>query len=153
MTDSGQCLHITTNLVIFTSTCEQMKGYWLNHYFPKMIEKSIAQMPSLKFIEDNLSSNGFEIVEKEKYFIQEDLEDCFLYAGKNRPQIYFNEEIRKGISSFSSLANIEEVYSGLANLKQDMENNNFEKIKKQYENNMGDYLFIHAQKQVNIRHS
>jgi ubiquinone/menaquinone biosynthesis C-methylase UbiE len=28
-------------LVVFTSTPKQMKGYWLNHYFPKMLEASI----------------------------------------------------------------------------------------------------------------
>ena len=26
--------------VIFTSTAEQMKAYWLNHYFPEMMKKS-----------------------------------------------------------------------------------------------------------------
>ena len=33
-------------IVIFTSTPKQMKGYWLNHYFPKMLSDSMTQMPT-----------------------------------------------------------------------------------------------------------
>ena len=33
-------------LVIFTSTPEQMSSYWLNHYFPKMLDASMKQMPT-----------------------------------------------------------------------------------------------------------
>ena len=36
------------NMVIFTATPKQMEGYWLNHYFPKMLCDSIHQMPSLE---------------------------------------------------------------------------------------------------------
>ena len=35
-------------IVIFTSTPEQMKGYWLNHYFPKSLSNSIIPIPTLE---------------------------------------------------------------------------------------------------------
>ncbi|MEL7123283.1 MAG: class I SAM-dependent methyltransferase, partial [Bacteroidota bacterium] len=38
-------------IVVFTSTSEQMKGYWLNHYFPKMLLDSIVQMPNFEVIQ------------------------------------------------------------------------------------------------------
>ncbi len=133
-------------MVFFTATPEQMKGYWLNHYFPKMLEDSILQMPSFNMINDALAEAGFIITEIEKYFIQDDLKDHFLYVGKNRPGLYLDEEIRKGISSFSALANAEEVSRGLSQLESDINLNKFEDIKMEFDNDSGDYLFISAQK-------
>jgi hypothetical protein len=127
---------------MFTSTPEQMKGYWLNHYFPKMLHSSILQMPSFADIQDNIRQTGLEITDIEKYFIKDDLQDYFLYVGKNNPDLYFDETIRHGISSFSSLANIEEVKQGLSKLKNDIDNQSFDRIKDQYANELGDYLFI-----------
>ena len=129
-------------IVMFTSTPEQMKGYWLNHYFPKMLHSSIVQMPSLVDIQEAIRQTGLKITDIEKYFIKDDLQDCFLYVGKNNPDCYFDETIRHGISSFSSLANIEEVKQGLSKLKNDIDNQSFDKIKDQYANELGDYLFI-----------
>jgi hypothetical protein len=37
---------------------------------------------------------------------------------------------------------IDEVRQGLTKLRNDIDNNAFEQIKKQYENDLGDYLFI-----------
>ena len=34
-----------SRLVIFTATANQMKGYWLNHYFPEMMAESMRRMP------------------------------------------------------------------------------------------------------------
>ncbi len=129
-------------LVLFTSTPEQMKGYWLNHYFPKMLHSSIIQMPSTDDIRKATEEAGLIISDVEKYFIKDDLQDCFLYVGKNRPECYFDEQIRNGISSFSSLTNIEEVKQGLTTLRNDIDTGAFENIKTKYENDLGDYLFI-----------
>ena len=129
-------------IVIFTSTPEQMKGYWLNHYFPKMLHSSIFQMPSLDAIQNAADETKLKISIIEKYFIKDDLKDCFLYIGKNNPDRYFDQQIRDGISSFTSLANIDEVEQGLTKLRSDIANNEFEQIKSQYDNDLGDYLFI-----------
>jgi len=133
-------------IVLFTATPEQMKGYWLNHCFPKMLEDSIIQMPSFDIIKDAAINAGFEIIGTEKYFISDDLKDLFLYAGKNRPELYLDAEIRKGISSFAALADADEVGEGLKKLKNDMELGRFEDIKAKFNNDSGDYLFIAAQK-------
>ncbi|MEZ4930914.1 MAG: class I SAM-dependent methyltransferase [Saprospiraceae bacterium] len=133
-------------MVIFTSTPEQMAGYWLNYYFPTIMEKSMQQMPTFKRVEKKLLKNGFEIVKTEKYFVQENLQDLFLYSGKHQPTFYLNEKIRQGISSFSSLANKEEVDAGLTKLKKDLFNGEINHIISDYENEEGDYLFIVAKK-------
>ena len=139
-------LNHNSKFVIFTSTPEQLKGYWLNNYFPKMLGASMLQMPSFESIEKTAIEAGFVITNTEKYFIQDDLKDHFLYAGKNRPELYLDEEIRKGISSFSALSNAEEVQSGLSKLRSDINLNRFKEIKEKYDNTLGDYLFITAKK-------
>ncbi len=133
-------------IVIFTATPKQMKGYWLNEYFPKMLLDSIKQMPSYNTIKHNLNKNGLVIDSTEKYFIKPDLKDLFLYSGKYNPQLYLDPEIRKGISSFSSLANAEEVKKGLKILQGDIVSGKIKETIKKYENTDGDYLFMTIRK-------
>ncbi|WP_299363145.1 class I SAM-dependent methyltransferase [Winogradskyella sp.] len=129
-------------VVIFTSTPKQMKGYWLNHYFPKMLSDSILQMPSLEAIEEAMTSSGLRITATETYNIKPDLRDHFLYCGKQNPELYFDENIRYGISSFSALANKTEVETGLVTLRNDIDSGKIDRIIKSYENDFGDYLYI-----------
>lgn len=133
-------------IVLFTSTPEQMEGYWLNHYFPEMLKKAASQMPSFAIIEQACMVNGFEIKNTEEYNIQDDLQDRFLYIGKNNPELYFDENIRSGISAFAALANEDETQSGLLKLRADLQNGTFKSVKDQYENELGDYLFITTEK-------
>jgi ubiquinone/menaquinone biosynthesis C-methylase UbiE len=131
-------------IVIFTSNPELMKGYWLNHYFPKILAASISQMPSFETTEKALEKGNFKIIETEKYFVREDLEDLFLYSGKHTPKIYLQQHFRIGISSFTDLANASEVEDGLEKLKEDIETGKVKSVIKNYENDHGDYLFIVA---------
>ncbi|MCD9853344.1 methyltransferase domain-containing protein [Epilithonimonas sp. JDS] len=134
--------------LIFTSTSEQMKNYWLNHYFPEMMKKSIAQMPSFETIKNNLQNTGFEIKNIEKYNIKDDLQDRFLYIGKNNPKIYFDANIRKGISSFADLANKNEIEEGLKLLETDLIKGDFYNVRSNFKENRGDYIFVVAKKKV-----
>ncbi len=133
-------------IVIFTASPAQMKGYWLNAYFPKMLDASIQQMPSFEKLSQAMNAAGFTNLETEKYFIQKDLQDLFLYSGKHDPSLYFNPTVRNGISSFSDLANREEVEKGLEQLKIDIESGRIEEVLKSFENEAGDYLFVRAEK-------
>ena len=130
------------HIVIFTSTPKQMRGYWLNHYFPKMLEDSVVQMPSLEVVEKAMTDSGLRITATENYNIKPDLIDQFLYCGKQNPELYFDESIRHGISSFSALANKEEVEKGLAALRHDIDSGKINGIIKSYENDFGDYLYL-----------
>ena len=129
-------------LIVFTATPEQMNGYWLNHYFPEMLRHSISQMPSFERIKSAARKSGFTITAREKYFIQKDLKDLFLYSGKHKPDIYFNHSIRKNISSFAALSTKDEINRGLRKLQKDIDTKEFEEVKSKFENDTGDYLFI-----------
>ncbi|MBN8642828.1 MAG: methyltransferase domain-containing protein [Flavobacteriales bacterium] len=145
-TELYRTLKVNGKIVLFTSTSEQMKGYWLNKYFPKMLKESINQMPTFEEIKTASEKAGLKIINTEKYFIQNDLEDLFLYAGKNRPKLYLDENVRKGISSFANLSLKEEVEKGLSTLENDVQSNEIEKTINRYKNNDGDYLFIQIEK-------
>ena len=134
------------SLVIFTSTPEQMEGYWLNHYFPKMLKDSMIQMPTYELVTESLQKAGFEIKNTEPYFVKDDLQDLFLYAGKERPSLYLDPQVRQGISSFSDLSRKEEVEKGLHQLELDIQSGKIHTIMESYENDLGDYLFVIAQK-------
>lgn len=138
----NKVLKPSSRVVIFTSTPRQMKGYWLNHYFPKMLSDSIMHMPTLENVISAMKDSGIELLETEKYFIKPDIEDQFLYCGKQNPELYFNNQIRHGISSFSSLANQSEVEQGLSELRKDIDSGKINEIIKSYENDHGDYLYV-----------
>ena len=123
-----------------------MQGYWLNHYFPKMLEDSMLQMPALKTVQKAMNTAGLKIVETETYSIRPDLQDQFLYCGKQNPELYFDESIRHGISSFSALASKDEVQNGLAKLREDIDSEKIKEIIKSYNNDFGDYLYIIGEK-------
>jgi SAM-dependent methyltransferase len=134
-------------LLIFTSTPAQMRGYWLNHFFPNMLQQSMQQMPALDKVQKAFAVAGFSKPLTEPYFVRSDLEDHFLYVGKEQPALYLDKAIRKGISSFSDLGNKAEIAQGLQRLREDVESGRINDIQAKYSNDMGDYLFVWAQKE------
>mgnify|MGYP001443612879 CR=1 FL=1 len=135
-----------SRFVIFTAAPEQMKGYWLNEYFPEMMAKSIERMPDRKAVTEALTDNGFTILGYETFVIQRDLQDFFLYSGKYRPEIYLLPEVRAGISSFASMASPEEVEHGIKRLESDIRDGTFRTKALKYGSDLGDYMFVIAEK-------
>lgn len=135
-----------SHLVFLSFTPEQLEGYWLCHYFPEMMKTSMTIIPDLVGMEKILSEANFKIYQSEKYFIKDDLQDLFLYSGKHFPERYLNPVLRKNVSSFSAFSNEEEVASGLIELEKDINSGKINSIINQYENDLGDYIFINAVK-------
>ena len=129
-------------IVIFTADPGQMRGYWLNEYFPEAMSRSIEQMPGLDQVRDSLIDAGFAGIQTETYEIRTDLEDLFLYSGKHRPQLYLDEGFRRNISTFSNLASFVEVREGSARLAQDIESGRILEVVDRYRNRSGDYQFV-----------
>lgn len=133
-------------LVILTSTPDQTGNYWLSHYFPRMIEASCKALPTFKSTLDALKIAGFDHVHTEKYDVRRDLKDLFLYSRKHDPRSYLDPEFRQGSSSFAALANKLEVEIGLEQLKSDIHSGAWDKIQASYSHDLGDYLFIVAER-------
>ncbi len=140
-------LQHNSKFVIFSFTGEQMDGYWLKHYFPEMIENAGTKIiPTQKEMFELLHNAGFQNIKTEKYFIQNNLQDKFLYAYKNQPEKYLDENVRKGSSGFSKFCTTEELNKGLHLLANDITSGEINNIIKKYENDKGDYLFYIATK-------
>ncbi|WP_341503696.1 class I SAM-dependent methyltransferase [Gallaecimonas sp. GXIMD4217] len=139
ITDQGR-------FVLFTSTPEQMRGYWLNHYFPDMMARSGEQMPSLERVERALALAGMTIDRVQPFFIEPGLQDFFLYSGKQRPAMYLSEQVRNGISSFRNLCSKHELQGGLARLEADIASGDIRQVMADHENDLGDYCFVLATK-------
>lgn len=133
-------------LVIFTSTSDQMAGYWLNEYFPVAMARSTEQMPSMASVLAALADAGFTVDTVERYDVCPDLQDLFLYAGKHRPELYLSETVRRGISTFSSLIDQAELEEGCVRLQRDIESGAIKQVAEKYRNHGGDYAFIVATK-------
>ncbi|MCW5313493.1 methyltransferase domain-containing protein [Nostoc sp. KVJ3] len=134
------------HFVSFTATPEQISKYWLVEYFPEAIHKSAEQMPSLEKVKYALNEAGFNSINIQAYSISKKLQDLFLYSGKYRPEIYLDENVRSGISTFSLLASQDEIAVGCQRLAADINTGLIKEIINKYENNNGDYLFVIADK-------
>jgi ubiquinone/menaquinone biosynthesis C-methylase UbiE len=130
------------NVVLFTADKNQMRRYWLNIYFPQAMARSIAQMASADQLERELLAANFRIAHREPYFVQDDLEDFFLYCGKHSPERYLSPAIRAGMSTFANLADVTEVERGCQQLESDMNTGRVHEIIKASECPDGDYLFL-----------
>ena len=132
--------------VFLSFTPEQMKGYWLCHYFPEMMERSMNLIPGVEGMKELLNNAGFHLVKTENYFVQPDLQDHFLYSNKYRPEQYLNSSVRSNISSFSAFCSQGELDNGLKMLSEDIDTGRINDIIKSYDNENGDYLFLIAEK-------
>jgi SAM-dependent methyltransferase len=134
--------------VLFTAFPEQMQRYWLCHYFPEMMASSIAQMPTQEIVTSALRSAGFEIDSILPFDVTNDLQDLFLYSGKERPELYLDTQIRANISSFASRCSQAELESGLKTLSDDIETCTFAELAASYRCSSGDYTYIVAHKRT-----
>jgi ubiquinone/menaquinone biosynthesis C-methylase UbiE len=133
-------------LVAFSFTPEQVMGYWLAHYFPKMIERAAAVVPGIGELETLLLETGFKAVEFDNYFVLPDLEDHFMYSCKHAPERCLDPEMRKNTSGFTALADTEEVEQGLVQLEEDIRTGKIDEVIRSFNNELGDYLFVVAEK-------
>lgn len=77
-------------------------------------------------------------------FITPQLQDFFLYSGKQRPEMYLSEDVRRGISSFRNFCSKAELSEGLELLTGDINSGHINNVIDNYENSHGDYLFVVA---------
>jgi ubiquinone/menaquinone biosynthesis C-methylase UbiE len=132
-------------LVLFTSTREQMQGFWLNHYFPRAMERTIQRRLSRDNLLASLKATGWHAVEEDPYEVAPDLQDHFTYSGKHTPSLYLDKAVRAGMSTFSAMAVENEVQAGCEQLAADIDSGTIDRVVAEYAHDRGDYLFIVAE--------
>lgn len=105
-------------IVIFTFD-PAFRGCWLTDYFPEIVTMDDAQMPKISDYQEWLGPISVSVVP-----IPHDCTDGFLYAYWRRPQAYLDPHIRKGISTFWKMENVEE---GLQRLSDDLDSGEWER--------------------------
>lgn len=136
----------TGPFIVFTAFPEQMRNYWLCHYFPNMMERSTAKMPSRDLVLGALQEAGFATQGVVPFHVTNELQDLFLYSGKLRPAFYLDAAIRANISSFATLCPAAELEHGLSALRSDIEGGGISHVVGRYPDVAGDYAFVIAQK-------
>jgi SAM-dependent methyltransferase len=134
----------TGRLVLLASFPEQVRGYWLRRYFPAAVEGAAAQARPRAQLEAWLREAGFASVEVELWRVPPDLKDLFWYSGKDRPELYFDDEVRAGISAFRLYSPPEEQAAGLAALRADLDAGRWPAVRAAADEAAGDYAFIVA---------
>ncbi len=104
---------VTRGPVVLLTFDASHQGFWLMDYFPQLVALDEAQMPKMTDYADWLGP-----VEISPVPIPHDCTDGFLCAYWRRPSAYLDPRIRKAMSSFWALDNIED---GLARLARDLD--------------------------------
>lgn len=133
-------------LVILTSSHLQIRGYWLNAYFPVALARSLEQMPDVPQVADLLRAAGFSSIATEPYAVRHDQQDLCLQSGKHRPEIYLDPRVRAGISTFALFCEPAEMDAGCRQLSVDIASGRINDVIRSYENPHGDYLFLVAER-------
>ena len=108
-------------IVIFAFEQAKIPDFWLTEYFPYFIQDTLATFPSTQ----NLAQLLARITKKNAivipFLLPTNLSDLFAAAGWCKPEIYLNERVRKGISSFAKMSK-EELEVGVKRLRTDIDN-------------------------------
>ena len=110
------------------------------------MNKAIENIPKTTDINQCLLKVGFHSAKFHPFIINNDLEDLFLYCGKNRPLIYLDPLIRNNIKTFKMFSSSLELKSGLIKLKEDINTGKIANIISKYSSSIGDFSFIVANK-------
>ena len=91
------------NIVIFAFEQSKISDFWLADYFPYFINDTLKTFPNTPEIARQIKDLTQREVEIISFLLPPDLSDRFAAAGWQKPEIYLDESIRKGISTFSKM--------------------------------------------------
>ncbi|MFI5025023.1 MAG: class I SAM-dependent methyltransferase [Alphaproteobacteria bacterium] len=129
-------------LLIFGGLAEQIRHYWLAHYFPEAIRRSADEAMSLQRLEAIGRMSRLELVSRVAWRQPAEPIDFFLYCGKHRPELYLDPRVRAGISTFAKLADKDEMNKGLMRLARDVESGAVRELIAKSQLPYGDYSLI-----------
>ena len=110
----------TGPITIFTFDPREGNTPWLAEYFPSIWEDAQLAFPPIDVIAHLLAVTGCGDVRAAVFDLPPDLEDRFLAAGWQEPELYLDKEVRASMSGFA-LVDPSETAIGLRQLEADLE--------------------------------
>ena len=108
-------------IVIFAFEQSKIPNFWLTDYFPAFITDTLKTFPSTNAIALKVEQITHRQVEIIPFLLPSDLSDMFAAAGWQKPEIYLDKAVRKGISTFAKMSD-SEIENGLDRLAEDLNN-------------------------------
>jgi ubiquinone/menaquinone biosynthesis C-methylase UbiE len=112
-------------LALDSCSHQQMRTFWLYHYFPRGLEVDLARIPDVKDIAKMLEATGFSNVEIEISYSDVAFEH-------EKPERYLDRDYRNGQSTFCLLSEAD-IDAGCKKLHDDIASGTVEEILKQAE--------------------
>lgn len=109
----------TGKIVIFAFDQSKISDFWLTDYFPYFIQDTLKTFPEPQAIADKIEQITHKQVDIIPFLLPADLKDLFAAAGWCKPEIYLDDSVRKGISTFSKMPR-EELEQGIEKLSGDI---------------------------------
>jgi len=113
-------------MVLFTIDPRKGEPFWFREYFPGIYKRLFnAFVPVEELISVFTEKHGASASIR-NFPLPHDLSDLNMHAGWNKPEIYLDPEMRKGMSGFA-MSDHAEVQNGLKLLRCDLETGEWEK--------------------------
>ena len=106
-------------MLLFTYDPEMIAHFWLINYFPAFVEDVRSTFLPLSSLASKIEAITTRPVKVEPFALPHDLLDSFAAVGWGRPELYLDDRIRNGISSFSKMTD-SELSQGLSKLRKDI---------------------------------
>jgi ubiquinone/menaquinone biosynthesis C-methylase UbiE len=112
-------------LALDSCSHQQMRTFWLYHYFPQGIEVDLARIPDVEDIANLLEATGFSNVAIEISYSDVAFEH-------EKPERYLDRDFRNGQSTFCLLSDVD-IEAGCKRLREDIASGAVEVILKESE--------------------
>jgi ubiquinone/menaquinone biosynthesis C-methylase UbiE len=133
-------------IILFTYDPAVISSFWLTDYFPSFmtdVQSTFLPIPTLISEIESISNLTVNVL---PFSLPKDLSDSFAAVGWARPELYFDLNIRNGISSFAKMTEIE-LDRGLTSLQKDLATNAWDRkygyLRQQVEYDAG-YRFVYT---------
>lgn len=106
-------------IVAFTYDPEMISSFWLTQYFPSFVADVQSTFLPISKLRSEIESIMDKVVKIAPFPLPNDLSDSFAAVGWARPELYLDNSVRQGISSFAKITN-DQLEQGLLSLRQDL---------------------------------
>jgi len=106
-------------IILFTYDPAMISRFWLTKYFPSFVKDVTSTFLPITELTAEIQTVTGRLVSVEWFPLPHNLSDSFAAVGWARPELYFDSNIRNGISSFAKITDAE-LQRGLLHLREDL---------------------------------